>query len=411
MLFSRRILPILFLFLATPVVAQLTAPSRNAVRYTNYPTVAPEAQDPIFIFCNNALGTQKGTITASLPAGTAASNFEWFKWSDASRSFGEPVHSDYSVESSTATNLEAGGYRVRVTGGIDTSFIGWVFINKPHAAAALMNRTCDYVALSGEAAVDPFSYRNPANGAAIILPNRASFLWSSTPQSIIPYPDYDLNPITFSPPLENVTYMLQVSDSFGCLSESSFYYESIHVKADFTVNNQKGEAPLEVIFTDKSVGATNYRWEFGDGKDSISTLRDPTHTYYRPGDYSVKLTVQNDFRCIDSIRFNKIEVERSLLDIPNVFTPNGDGINERFIVQKQSLRYLSVKIYSRTGQMVYSFTGQGEALRNWEGWDGRVNNTSSPATPGVYFYVIRAVGWDDVDYNSEEQRGFVYLYR
>jgi gliding motility-associated-like protein len=281
-----------------------------------------------------------------------------------------------------------------------------------------MNRTCDYVALSGEAAVDPFFYRDPVSGAAIMLPNRANFLWSSTPASVIPNPDYNLNPRTFTPPLENVTYKLQVTDSFGCTSDSSFYYESIHVKADFSVYPQKGEAPLEVQFTDKSksVREISYKWEFGDGRDSISTLRDPVHIYYRPGEYSVKLTVTNDLGCDDSVPdnsrpFDKIVVDKSLLDIPNVFTPNGDGINERFIVQKQSLRYLSVKIYSRTGQMVYSFTGQGEALRNWEGWDGTINNSSSLASPGVYFYVIRALGWDDVDYDSEEQRGFVYLFR
>ena len=410
MLSVRQIVSILFLFLTGTALAQLTAPGSNAVRYTNYPE-DPDIKDPIFIFCN-ASGMQQGTITATLPADASASKFEWFKWSDNTKSFSEPVKTDNSALSSTANNLEEGGYQIRISGGVDTNFIGWVFINKPHSGASLMNRTCDYVALSGEAAVDPFSYRNPANGAEIMLPNGVRFLWSSTPSSAIPYPEFAINPITFSPPLENVTYMLQVSDSFGCVNQSSFYYESIHVKADFSVFPQKGEAPLEVTFTDKSIRGTSYMWEFGDGKDSISTLKDPTHIYYRPGEYSVKLTIVNDpHGCIDSMRFDKIEVERSLLDIPNVFTPNGDGINDRFMVQKQSLRYLSVKIYSRTGMMVYSFTGQGEALRAWEGWDGRINNTSAFATPGVYFYVIRALGWDDVDYDSKEQRGFVHLYR
>ena len=406
----RQILSILFLFLAAPVSAQLIAPGSNAVRYTNYPE-SPNVKDPIFIFCN-ASGTQKGTITATLPTGTTASNFEWFKWSDVTKSFSEPVKTDNLVLSSTANNLDEGGYQVKISGGIDTNLIGWIFINKPHSAASLMNRTCDYVALKGEAAVDPLFYRDPASGAAIELSNMVSFLWSSSPQSVIPYPDFNLNPQTFTPPLENVTYRLQVTDSFGCESESSFYYESIHVKADFSVYPQKGEAPLEVSFTDKSIRGTYYKWEFGDGKDSISTLKDPgAHIYYKPGEYSIKLTIESDLHCIDSMRFDKIEVEKSLLDIPNVFTPNGDGYNERFIVQKKSLRYLSVDIYSRSGKKVYSFSGQGEALRDWEGWDGRVNNTSTLASPGVYFYIIRAVGWDDVDYNSNAQRGFVYLYR
>ena len=123
-----------------------------------------------------------------------------------------------------------------------------------------------------------------------------------------------MNPQTFDPPLIDVTYNLQVSDSFGCKSQSSFFYKSIHVKADFTVDPDNGEAPLVVTFTDKSIRASNYKWEFGDSIASASTIKqayssvssnpDP-HTYYIPGEYSVKLTVESDQHCIDSMRLDK----------------------------------------------------------------------------------------------------------
>ena len=62
----------------------------------------------------------------------------------------------------------------------------------------------------------------------------------------------------------------------------------------------------------------------------LQNLSDPEpHIYYIPGEYSVKLTIESDLHCIDSMRFEKkIVVETSALDIPNVFTPNGDGLNE-----------------------------------------------------------------------------------
>jgi hypothetical protein len=60
---------------------------------------------------------------------------------------------------------------------------------------------------------------------------------------------------------------------------------------------------------------------------------------------------------------------------------------------------------------VYSFYGEGTALKDWLGWDGNVNHSSAHATPGVYFYIIRARGWDDKVYNGKDFRGFVYLYR
>ena len=90
------------------------------------------------------------------------------------------------------------------------------------------------------------------------------FLWSSNPASTIPFPEFRLNPQTFDPPLVDVTYKLQVSDSFGCVSESSFFYESIHVKADFTADPDKGEAPLEVALPINRYRGSKYKWEFGD---------------------------------------------------------------------------------------------------------------------------------------------------
>jgi gliding motility-associated-like protein len=420
----RYTLLAIFLFLVLKAEAQLAAPGSNAVRYTIF-TSNPEIKDAVFIYCNTS-GTQKGTLTASLPSGTAASNFSWFAWDNEAKSFSIPVKNESGVTASSATNLNEGGYRVVITGGIDTSFTGWIFLDKPFASASLKNRTCEYVALNGEAAIDTFYYSNPVNGTSVRLPNRIKFMWSSNPSSIIPFPDLEIDPQTFIPPLVDVTYMIQVTDSFGCRSEASFPYESIHVKADFSVDPSKGEAPLEVSFTDKSIRET-YKsiWNFGykskDGKrdtiweiskDSLWILKDPfTHIYYKPGEYKVKLTIESDKHCIDSLVFDKIVVEKSELDIPNVFTPNDDGLNDRFMVQKKSLKFISVEVFSRSGKMVYNFSGEGEALRNWEGWDGRVNNSSAVASPGVYFYIIRALGWDDVEYDSKKQRGFVYLYR
>jgi gliding motility-associated-like protein len=400
----RCLVFIISLFPALSAAAQLSAPGNNAIRYTTL-------NEPVFIYCNST-GTQKGTLSATSPAGAPPYNYDWYRWSNADSDFSIPVKTETGVSVSSADNLEEGGYKVVISGGYDTSYVGWIFLDKPHSYAALLNRTCEYVALKGEAAVDTFFYNNTLTGAAVRLPNRVKFLWSSSPASIIPFPDLELNPQTFVPPLVDVTYRIQVTDSFGCKSESSFFYESIHVKADFSVDPDKGEAPLEVSFTDKSVRGTYYKWEFGDGKDSISELKDPEpHIYYIPGEYTVKLTIRSDRHCIDSMKFEKIVVEPSDLDIPNVFTPNDDGMNDRFIVQKKSLRYLSVEVFSRSGKMVYNFNGEGESLRNWEGWDGKVNNTSADAAPGVYFYIIRALGWDDISYDSKEQRGFVYLYR
>jgi gliding motility-associated-like protein len=391
-------------------MGQLTAPVANAVRYTSYPS-SPGVKNPVFIFCNSS-GTVKGSLNAVSPGGTGPFTFSWYKWSDATKGFTQLLKTETSLLSSVIGNLDEGGYRVNISNGsgYSTNLTGWIFTDKPYALAKLQNRTCDYVALSGTATVDTFFYSDPTSGQRIRLPNGVKFLWSSDPASTIPYPDIEINPQTFSPPLVDVTYKLVVTDSLTCSNESSFFYESIHVKADFSVDPSSGEAPLEVTFTDKSVRAATYKWEFGD--DSISVLSNPKpHTYYIPDEYSVKLTIESALHCIDSVRFDKIVVDPSSLAIPNVFTPNEDGINDKFMVDKTSLRYISVIIFSRNGTKVYDFYGEGKILKDWDGWDGHVGNTSAKASPGVYFYIIKALGWDDIKYDSKEYRGFVYLYR
>lgn len=406
---------IMILFLPAFAVAQFSAPGNNAIRYTSYPS-ATSVKDPIFIYCNSS-GSQKATLNARSPRGTAPFNYSWYKWSDVTKSFSTLLKTETGVLTSSSANLDEGGYRVVISGGFDTTMVSWIFLDKPFSSAALQNRTCDYVALKGQAAVDTFFYRNIANGLPVRLPDGVRFLWSSDPSSSIPSPDFFLNPQTFNPPLTDVTYMLQVSDSFGCISQSSFFYPTIRVKADFTAEPITGQAPLVVSISDNSIRASQYKWEFGDSTAASSRIKetfssnspapDP-HTYYIPGDYFLKLTVSG--KCVDSTKI-KISVEESKLDIPNVFTPDGDGTNDYFLIEGKSLMNLSVEIYSRSGMRVYSFFGRSDGIQEWTGWDGNINSTSVKAAPGVYYYIIRGRGWDNINYDSKEYRGFVYLYR
>ncbi|MCD4770614.1 MAG: gliding motility-associated C-terminal domain-containing protein [Bacteroidales bacterium] len=409
----KRLLPVIFLFSTLLAGAQITSPGRSALTYTNY--LSTVENDPVFIYC--ATGGNTPGLQAVSPGGTAPFTFDWYGYDFNSSGFDIPLHTDISVVTSSITNLSDGGYQVHITdgGGYDTSLVAWIFVDSPYAEIGLQKQDCYYIFLRGKAEIDTFYYYDIINGQQLVLPNDVSYLWSSDPVSNIPFPEthhislgeYMIKKIG-TPPLEDVWYKLEVTDNYGCVSESSFFYESIHVKAEFEIDPDRGEAPLEVTFTNNSVRALNYIWDFGD--DTISTLPDPgIHTYYYPGEYTVRLIIESDKLCIDSVRFDKIIVEPSSLDIPNVFTPDGDGANDYFYVESKSLRNLSVQIFSRSGKRVYLYNGKGDSLRDWLGWDGKIG--SSYVSPGVYFYIIRARGWDDIFYDGEEYRGFVYLYR
>ncbi len=412
-------LPVRFWFIIAAVFlplflhGQLTAPGAGATRYTTYPSM-PGANDPIFIYCSTT-GMETGTLSTSVTGGGGPYTFSWFRWSETTNNFSDAIKTDSDVTSSTINNLVEGGYKVEIdsAGFSDTSYVAWiVFDEPPFSEAKLENKHCNYVALGGDAVltVSTFPYFDQGTGSPLNLSNELSFMWSSDPASPIPHPGTNIDPVIFTPPLENLTYTLTVN-SLACSSESSFFYESIHVNADFTFDPSEGEAPLEVTFTNTSIRGHEYEWFFGDSLFSKLENPDP-YICYKPGEYTVLLTIESELHCIDSLRSEVITVEpSSLAIIPNVFTPDGDSYNERFMVESKSLRYLSIEIFSRSGMKVYAFSGDGENLKSWTGWDGNINNSSVKARPGVYFYIIRALGWDDVDYDGKEYRGFLYLYR
>ncbi|HOF22315.1 MAG TPA: PKD domain-containing protein, partial [Bacteroidales bacterium] len=278
---------IFLLFVHYCLLAQLVSPDAVSTRYTSYPS-APGTRDQIFIYCNSS-GSQKGSLSARIPENKAPSDFAWYRWNTSASSFSIAVKTETAVRSSSLANLDPGGYRVIISGGHDTIMTAWiVFDETPFVSAKLMNpmKHCNYVALDGTAgaAVSSFGYFDPLDGRALSLKNEVSFLWSSEPESSIPYPSLELDPKIFTPPLVDVVYTLRVN-TLGCSSSDTIDYKSIHVKADFTLDPLKGEAPLEVAITDKSVRAHVYEWDFGD--DTISTLNDPLiHTYYKPGEYT-----------------------------------------------------------------------------------------------------------------------------
>jgi gliding motility-associated-like protein len=77
-----------------------------------------------------------------------------------------------------------------------------------------------------------------------------------------------------------------------------------------------------------------------------------------------------------------VTVKPLILDIPNVFTPNGDGKNDRFEIPYADI-YISneIVIFNRWGERVFS---KSDYLNDWDG--GQMPD-------GTYYYVLRCVGY------------------
>ena len=67
--------------------------------------------------------------------------------------------------------------------------------------------------------------------------------------------------------------------------------------------------------------------------------------------------------------------------IPNVFSPNGDGRNDVFLIEGSTGLALSMRVFNRWGSEVWN--GSGESIR----WNGR-NAASETLSDGVYYYEL-----------------------
>ncbi|MGZ3901827.1 MAG: T9SS type B sorting domain-containing protein, partial [Bacteroidia bacterium] len=93
----------------------------------------------------------------------------------------------------------------------------------------------------------------------------------------------------------------------------------------------------------------------------------------------------------------------SKLEIPNVFTPNGDGSNDLFFLHTTNITSITASIFDRWGNKVYEVTSETGNIA----WDGK-NQEGKECPSGTYFYIIKSTGKDAKAY---DQKGNVSLYR
>jgi gliding motility-associated-like protein len=101
-----------------------------------------------------------------------------------------------------------------------------------------------------------------------------------------------------------------------------------------------------------------------------------------------------------------IVIDTSLVQVAPAFTPNGDGVNDILVIRTRSLQSLDFQVFNRWGRIVHKFSKSGYVPADSElaAWDGKVNGKL--ATPGVYFYVVDAVGRDG---ERRRKKGFVQM--
>ena len=195
------------------------------------------------------------------------------------------------------------------------------------------------------------------------------------------------------------TFTLTVTDQTNsCSSFTTVTVTQSNSSATITANPTEGYSPLPVSFNCSSTGATSWTWNFGDGNTSAS--QNTSNTFVNGGIYTVTLTASSGI-CSVTQTITIIVYDALTLEIPNVFTPNDDGVNDVFTIKSTGVKNISLQIFNRWGEKQYEFSGSKAA------WDGLTTN-GQQVNDGTYFFFVKATGFDD---KNIERQGTVNLFR
>ena len=440
---------IVILLFAGIAKGQLTSSSADSTGNTVF-------GDKYFIFCSGGGDISKGSLTAESKYADAAT-FTWEKYDSLANAFvlltnTYPVTED-SVRS-TISKLDDGCYRVTVSSNGNTyQEKAWVlnnWIEVTYTEIPDSSSNCVEFKIWADFDYALLNVYNTSNGERSNVRDSGKFtyIWQQDKNSVSDKlsPLITENLIASETPVE---YDLTITDEFGCTGTGSVDYISKVTKADFSVDPTSGEAVLEVAFTNNSINYDSTLWFFykgsqritveqqelnGDPVDSIDFVLyedAPVFQFEHTGDYKIKLVtvkINDTGNCRDTFYIPKnIEVEASLVEVPNFFSPGNDDVNENWVIKTKSLKSMNVKIYNRWGELVHSWKYSNITSSDYtyehSVWDGRIGNRL--AATGVYFYVISYEGRDIYTSNEDEEgnrqrlgepvkgvkKGFVHLFR
>ena len=425
---------VMMAFLANPIFAQITAHKASLTAQTDYsdPVIS---ENSIFVFCDN-IGTGVGELIANSADGTSGWTFTWTKWDVGTGDYTIPVTVEVNQSESTLTNLTDGLYKVVIskTGETDEEGQAWV-LNRTMSSQlpSFSFDRMDCVGVFFNASYVPVQLKYldipTANEKSLLT----SYVFELTREgeSIqrTPFDNYDGSVKNFfdEDAFEGENdYLMTVTDECGNeYSAPVISSETYKIHAEFSIDPMLGEAPLEITFDNKSVNAENFEWFIYQDFDRLETAltsvedsllidgvlvdEDPApYTYMHPGNYFVKLIASSNKgpeTCIEEFYLKTegtpIVVDTSLVQVPNVFTPNGDGRNDVFRVKSQSLKTFHAILLNRWGRVVYEWKNPDE------GWNGKINGKW--ATPGTYFYVITATGREELKKKYTKKGSFMLI--
>jgi gliding motility-associated-like protein len=220
----------------------------------------------------------------------------------------------------------------------------------------------------------------------LIASGANSFKWS--PSSTL---NNSINDSVLASPLSNTIYTVVGTNGTSC-KDSIRQTVTVNQLPIISIGSIDTVCPGQPV-TINATSSGLYLWSPSFGLSCIDCLN-PTVTALVNTTYNLIVTDINGCKNNDSISVHLKDNCGNDLFIPNIFSPNGDGINDHFSINVTQVKDLDCSIYNRWGQK----------LCEWKGaagfWDGEgINGTNVPE--GTYYYVLQL----------EKYTGEVLIYR
>ena len=193
------------------------------------------------------------------------------------------------------------------------------------------------------------------------------------------------NPV--ATPSANTTYTVVVTDVNGCTDDAQVNINlNTQPISSFEVDPNLISASCsgaEALMINTSIDAINYYWIFADG--TTSTDVNPQHLFTINGDNLITLIAYNNI-CSDTstLNYNAATISNIIDKLPNVFSPNGDGLNECFDLGNQfNFNDCSDwRVFDRWGKEVFHSTASTRC------WNGKKDNAGADSPAGTYFLTM-----------------------
>ncbi len=172
--------------------------------------------------------------------------------------------------------------------------------------------------------------------------------------------------------------------------------------ANFEISDQAFTIGEQFQITDKSQNTESVSYSIlTDG--FFSELKNPFYIFNTPGVHQIVQTAKNG-ECIDTHEVT-IDVSPRKPIIPNVFTPNEDGINDVFYINTHNNENVQVEVFDRWGQKVYSSDNYEQCNPNTGEycWNGYNTFKNKKCKKGHYFYIVQLA-------TGESYKGTINLF-